>query len=83
MAYGNRQAQDKLAWMGLKADDARLPEALRDAIAALDDARETIEALVQEHKPAPKGRRWMFSYRHGVAIALAEARSGGTTSYFD
>jgi len=73
---------NKLAWMTLKADDSRLPEDLQEAIQALDEAREAVEEAVRKTKPAPKGRRWVFTYKYGVAIALAEA-GGGTTSYFD
>lgn len=86
MAYQSKRPTDTIAWMGLKSDDQRLPEELRDAVAALEDARETIERLVRELKPAPKGRVWRFAYKHGVAIGLAEqtnASGVATTSYFD
>lgn len=72
-----------LAWMSLSADDARLPEQLREAIQALADAREQVEDMVREVKPAPKGRKWVFTYRYGIAIALADASGSSTTSYFD
>jgi hypothetical protein len=82
MAYGKRDGE-KLAWMGLKHDDARLPEKLQEAVMALEDARAEVEDMVRKLKPAPKGRRWIFSYKHGVAIALADATGGTTTTYFD
>ena len=75
-------SKDKLAWQTLSSDDQRLPKALREAVAALAEAREAVEEICRKEKPAPKGRKWVFTYRYGVAIAMAEA-SGGTTSYFD
>ena len=72
----------KLAWQSLSPDNTNLPDDLREAIEALADAREAVEEMVRKSKPAPKGRRWVFTYRYGVAIALADAGSS-TTSYFD
>lgn len=72
----------KLAWQSLSQDNTNLPEELREAVEALAEARETVEEMVRKCKPAPKGRRWVFTYRYGVAIALADAGSS-TTSYFD
>lgn len=80
MAYRSATTE-KLAWMSLKADDTRLPEALRDAIALLDDTKEEIEELVRKTLPPEKGRKWVFSYKHGVGIAMANA-GGGSTDYF-
>lgn len=75
-------AAQKLAWMTLSADDARLPEELREAVQALADAKEAVEEITRKVKPAPKGRKWVFTYKYGVAIAMADAGSS-TTSYFD
>jgi hypothetical protein len=72
----------KLAWMTLSADDQRLPKALQQAVAELAEAREKVEEICRKEKPAPKGRKWVFTYRYGVAIAMADAGSS-TTSYFD
>jgi hypothetical protein len=80
MAYP--KSTEKLAWMGLKHDDARLPEKLQEAILALEEARNEVENMVKK-LPVPKGKRWIFSYKHGVAIAQADATGGSsTTSYF-
>ena len=82
MAYG--KSTEKLAWMGLKHDDSRLPEKLQEAVLALEEARAEVEDMVRKAKPAPKGKRWIFSYKHGVAIALADATGGtSTATYFD
>jgi hypothetical protein len=71
----------KLAWQSLSADDNRLPEELRAAIAALQDAKDAVEEIVKTVRPAPKGRKWVFTYKYGVAIAHADA-GGNTTDYF-
>lgn len=73
---------NKLAWQSLSPDNSNLPDDLREAVEALHDARSTVEDMVRKCKPAPKGRKWVFTYRYGVAIALADAGSS-TTSYFD
>lgn len=72
----------KLAWQSLSADDNRLPQDLREAISALEDAKQALEEIVKAVKPAPKGRKWVFTYKYGVAIAHAEAGSS-SASYFD
>jgi hypothetical protein len=53
----------KLAWQSLNQDDSRLPDELREAIEALAEARQAVEDMVRKSKPAPKGRRWVFTYR--------------------
>lgn len=80
MAYRSA-TEAKLAWMSLKADDTRLPEDLRDAIALLEDTKEQIEDMVRKCLPPEKGKKWVFSYKHGVGIAKASA-GGGSTDYF-
>jgi len=81
MAYG-KSSTEKLAWMGLKHDDTRLPEPLQEALLALEEARQEVETLVKK-LPVPKGKRWIFSYKHGVAISQADATGGSsTTDYF-
>jgi 2-keto-3-deoxy-L-rhamnonate aldolase RhmA len=79
----NYKGNDKLAWMSLKLDDNRLPSGVQEALAAYFDAREAVEDAVKTEKPAPKGRRWVFTYKHGVGIALADAgNSNSNTDYF-
>lgn len=72
----------KLAWEKLREDDTRLPKEVQAAVAAVAAAHDQLEAAVNKAKPAPKGRRWMFSYRYGVSVALADATARGTTSYW-
>ncbi len=72
----------KLAWQNLSADDNRLPQELREAIVALEDAKSSLEDIVKQVKPPAKGRKWVFTYKYGVAIAMADAGSSNT-SYFD
>jgi hypothetical protein len=54
-----------------------MPEAAKDAFAELCLAFETFEEIFQN--AAPKGKRCVFSYRHGnngvsVGLALTEGR---------
>lgn len=72
----------KLAWEKLREDDQRLPKDLREAIAEHMATRKTIEDTLNRIKAPPKGRRWMFSWKFGVSVALADASTKGTTSYF-
>lgn len=74
-------ANAKLAWQSLTSDNQNISEDLRGAIAQVEEGRALLEKLVKVEKPAPKGRKWAFSYKFGVAIALADA-SGGSASYF-
>ena len=82
MAYQSK-ARQELAWEGLKSDDTNLPDELLTAIVMLAEAKESVEDLVRKHLPPARGKKWVFAYKHGVAIALADAGpSGNRTSYF-
>lgn len=81
MAYQKRE-RETLAWMTLKADDTRLPDELRSALALLDDTKEEIENLVRKTLPPEKGKVWRFAYQYGVGIAQASASGTTSVDYF-
>lgn len=75
-------AQTKLAWQNLDHNNTNIPEDVRLAVQALAEAREAVEEAVREAMTAPKGRKWTFSYRYGVAIALADGAPANAVNYF-
>jgi hypothetical protein len=75
------RTEKKLAWMSLKSDDTRLPQELRDALDTLEELKDSIEGIVRDTLPPSKGKKWVFSYKHGVGIAMADA-GGGSVDYF-
>lgn len=82
MAYQSKNSRESLAWMTLKADDTRLPDELRQAIANLEDVKAEIENLVRSELPPAKGKKWVFAYKHGVGIALTDASGTTSVDYF-
>lgn len=82
MAYQSKSQRESLAWMTLKADDTRLPDELRQAIANLEEIKSQIEDLVRSELPPAKGKKWVFAYKHGVGIALTDASGTTSVDYF-
>jgi hypothetical protein len=77
----NKSTAEKLAWQPITADTQGIPDAVMEAAASLEAAREHFEDTVKNKHPAPKGRKWRFSYKYGQAIALADGPAP-TVNYF-